>query len=120
MRTTSLLCIAVILQCALAADAAEPRRRPATTRATTTTTTTAPTSGPSTQPTSRGAAPLRERLPAAVDATAVGGGGRYLILHLKKLQVLGVFDVATGKVRKYLPMPTNELAFTAGAEKLFV
>jgi hypothetical protein len=119
MRTTSLLCVAVILQCAIAADAAEPRRRP-TTRPTTTATTTAPASGPSTQAASRGVPPLREKLPAPVDATAVGGGGKYLILHLKKLQVLGVFDVATGKVRKYLPMPTNELAFTAGADKLFI
>ena len=53
-------------------------------------------------------------------AVAVGGSGRYLILQIGKLQQLAVFDVSQVKVVKYLPMPTNNLVFAAGAKKLFV
>ncbi|HSI34220.1 MAG TPA: putative Ig domain-containing protein [Tepidisphaeraceae bacterium] len=60
------------------------------------------------------------KLPAPVDGSAVGGSGKYLILHLRKLQQLAVIDVGEGKVLKYLPMPSGDLAITAGAEKLFV
>jgi hypothetical protein len=50
----------------------------------------------------------------------VGGGGRFLILHLKKLQQLAVFDVSQVKVVKYLPLPTNDIEYTAGLKKMFV
>src|SRR5690349_12186754 len=41
------------------------------------------------------------KLPAAVKATAVGGGGRYLIFHLGELRKLAIFDVNAGKVTQY-------------------
>jgi WD40 repeat protein len=62
----------------------------------------------------------RIALPATVDATCVGGGGKYLILHLNELGDLAVIDVAQSKVLKYLPMPIGPISFCAGREKLFV
>jgi hypothetical protein len=59
-------------------------------------------------------------LPAPVSETCIGGGGRYLILHLKKVSQLAVFDVSAAKVLKYLPLPTNDICFTAGQKKLFI
>ena len=103
MRITFLLCSValVVLRCTTLAQVIEAK-------------------GPAAPAASGLGTPVREKLPAAVDGVAVGGGGKYLVLHLKKLQVLAVFDAAQGKVLKYLPMPTNELAFAAGAEKLFI
>jgi hypothetical protein len=60
------------------------------------------------------------KLPATVDAAVPGGGGKYLILHLRKLQQLAVFDVQQAKVLKYLPVASGDIAYTAGSEKLFV
>ena len=50
----------------------------------------------------------------------MGGGGRFLILHIKKLQQLGVFDVSQLKVIKYIPLPTNDVVVAAGLKKMFV
>lgn len=60
------------------------------------------------------------KLPGAAAAIAVGGGGRYLILHLKSLRQAAVFDVNAGKVVKYLPLPSDDVALAAGAEHLIV
>lgn len=60
------------------------------------------------------------QLPAPVEDVAVGGGGRYLILYLKKLQQIGIFDVSQAKVVQYLGVPSNDIAIACGAKKLFV
>jgi hypothetical protein len=60
------------------------------------------------------------RLDAPVSDVAVGGGGRYLILHLPKLSKLAVFDVNQAKVVKYLSVPADNVRFTAGLDKLVV
>jgi hypothetical protein len=75
---------------------------------------------PATQPAPDPDIIARVKLPAPVNATTVGGGGKYLVLHLPKLRQLAVYDVGEGKVTKYLPVPTNDITFSAGAEKLFV
>ncbi|HEY7158651.1 MAG TPA: serine protease [Gemmataceae bacterium] len=59
-------------------------------------------------------------LDAAIADVAVGGGGRYLILHLPKLRQLAVFDVNQAKVVKRLPLPDGPVKFAAGLEQLIV
>lgn len=59
-------------------------------------------------------------LPAPATDVAVGGGGRFLVLHLPKLRKLAVFDVTEAKVVKYLPTSANNIKFTAGLDKLIV
>jgi RNA polymerase sigma factor (sigma-70 family) len=58
------------------------------------------------------------QLPATIEHLAVGAGGRFLILHLKSLNKLAVFDAAEGKIVEYLPAPEEEFLFQAGEEKL--
>ena len=43
------------------------------------------------------------QLPASIEDVAVGAGGRYLILYLKRLHKFAVFDVFAAKVVHYLP-----------------
>src|SRR5690349_14686758 len=57
------------------------------------------------------------KLPAPVDSAIPGGGGKYLILHLSKLQQLAVFDVQQSKVVKLLPIASNDIVYAAGADK---
>jgi serine protease Do len=65
--------------------------------------------------------PKREvKLPSDIYDVAVGGGGRFLILHMRKLRQLAIFDTSAAKVVKYLPMDSENILFTAGAEKLLV
>jgi hypothetical protein len=58
------------------------------------------------------------KLEAPVANVAVGGGGRYLILHLPKLDKLAVFDVNVAKVVKLLPAPDANLKMAAGLTRL--
>ena len=59
-------------------------------------------------------------LDASIGNVTVGGGGRYLILHLPKLQKLAVFDVNKAKIVKYLPAPDAGIKFVAGLDQLVV
>jgi hypothetical protein len=60
------------------------------------------------------------KMDAPIADVAVGGGGRFLILHLPKLGKLAVFDVNEAKVVKLLPMADENIKFTAGLDKLVV
>ena len=60
------------------------------------------------------------KLPAAAEDVAVGGGGRYLILWLKRLHKLAIFDVSAAKVTHFLPVEADDIVFAAGAQKLIV
>jgi hypothetical protein len=59
-------------------------------------------------------------LPSTVGRVAVGGGGRFLVLHLPQERKLAVFDTATAKVAGYIPAAEDEVRFAAGAEHLVV
>jgi hypothetical protein len=50
----------------------------------------------------------------------LGGGGRYLILHLPRERQLAVFDTHTSEVVKYLPVADDTVRFAAGLDKLIV
>jgi hypothetical protein len=69
-------------------------------------------------------APLAEAkdltLPEAADRAAVGGSGRFLILHLPKTRKLAVFDANTVKIERYIDLAEDKIHFTAGMNKLLV
>ena len=60
------------------------------------------------------------KLPDTADDVVVGGGGRYLILHLPRTRQLAVFDAAEAKVVKYLPVAEDDIKMAAGLDKLIV
>jgi serine protease Do len=60
------------------------------------------------------------KLPSDIFDVAVGGGGRFLIMHLRKLRQLAIFDTGVAKVVKYLQLDSDNIFFAAGAEKLIV
>jgi uncharacterized protein (TIGR03067 family) len=60
------------------------------------------------------------KLPGRVAEVAVGGGGRFLILHLAQQRQLAVFDVNEAKVVKYLPLAGDNVKFAASLDKLVV
>lgn len=60
------------------------------------------------------------KLPGTVDATCLGGNGRYLLLRISKLKQIAVLDVCEGKVVKYVPLPEEAALFAAGNEHLYV
>jgi WD40 repeat protein len=60
------------------------------------------------------------RLPGSVRDVCVGGGGRYLILHLPQQRQLGIFDANEARVVKYLPGADDNIKFAAGMDKLLV
>ncbi len=59
-------------------------------------------------------------LPSAVGDICVGGGGRFLILHLPRDRKLAVFDVNEAKIVKYLPVPDDNVKLAAGMDVLIV
>lgn len=60
------------------------------------------------------------KLPATVDDVTVGGGGRFLVLSLKKLNKLAVFDASAAKIVDYIPVPPTDFRVAAGRDKLFI
>lgn len=59
-------------------------------------------------------------LPGTIDDLSVGGGGRYLVLHLLDLHQLAVFDMTRKAVVKYIPVDSDDILFTAGADDLII
>jgi hypothetical protein len=59
-------------------------------------------------------------LPGQARDVCVGGGGRYLILHVPTARKLVVFDTSTLKVARTLAVTTDDLLFAAGMDKLVV
>jgi hypothetical protein len=77
-------------------------------------------SNPKIAPVQAGAPQTEVKLPSDIDDAAVGGGGRFLILHLRKLRQLAIFDTSAAKVVNFLPLDSDNILFAAGAEKLMV
>lgn len=59
-------------------------------------------------------------LPAPIIDVAVGGGGRYLVLHLSSQKKLAVFDANAGKVVQEIPAEADKVCFAASKDKLLV
>jgi hypothetical protein len=60
--------------------------------------------------------PSIRKLAAPVADVAVGGAGRYLVLHLRDLKKLAVFDVSAAEVKGYIPVKENNVRYAAGRE----
>src|SRR5262249_50881259 len=61
-----------------------------------------------------------KQLPSTFSDVALGGGGRYLVLHLPRERKLAVFDTHKSEIVKYLPVAEDNLRFAAGLDKLIV
>jgi hypothetical protein len=61
-----------------------------------------------------------QRLPAALADVALGGGGRFLILHLPSVRKLAVFDTQQAKIVRSIDVPAGDVKFAAGMDKLIV
>jgi hypothetical protein len=59
-------------------------------------------------------------LPGDVNNVAVGGSGRYLLLSFFQLQKVGVFDVRTGKVVKYVNVDSDQFSVAGGGTQFVV
>src|SRR5262249_25581075 len=60
------------------------------------------------------------QLPGTFSDVCVGGGGRFLILHLPKLRKLAIFDVNEAKIAHYISLAADNIKFAAGLDKLMV
>ena len=60
------------------------------------------------------------KLPSAVQNICVGGGGRYLFLHVPREKKIGVFDASDARIVKWLPMPDDNIFIAASMTKLMV
>ena len=60
------------------------------------------------------------QLPSSVEQLCVGGGGRYLFLHLPKQRQIAVFDFSEAKIVKYIPAGEDSVKFAAGMNHLVV
>ena len=59
-------------------------------------------------------------LPSKFTDVCVGGGGRYLFLHLSGEHKLAVFDVNEAKVTHHIPLADADVGFAAGLNKLMI
>ncbi len=75
---------------------------------------------PGIRPPAQAADRVVQPLPSEVGQVTVGGGGRFLLLHLPKLRQVAVFDVAAARVVRSLPVPAGDVKIAAGLDKLVV
>ena len=63
---------------------------------------------------------VERALPGTVSDVCVGGGGRFLVMHLPKTRQIAIFDASEGKVVKYLAVAEDNVKIAAGLHKLMV
>jgi S1-C subfamily serine protease len=61
--------------------------------------------------------PLERVLPGKIFEVATAGAGRYLLLQLRDVRKLAVFDANVADVVKLLPLPSDQVLVAGGAEK---
>jgi len=59
-------------------------------------------------------------IPDLISDAVLGGGGRLLLLHLKKSRKIAVYDVNQAKVTRYLSIGSDSAILAAGMDKLIV
>lgn len=59
-------------------------------------------------------------LPAAANEVAAGGGGRYLVAHMKAIHALAIVDLCNTTVAHVIELPAGESHFAVGLDKIFV
>lgn len=60
------------------------------------------------------------KLPEEASEAQPGGAGRYIVLHLKKAATLAVFDVCEAKIDHFIPLPSGEIRYAVGLDRVFV
>ncbi len=65
-------------------------------------------------------APLVRELAGTATAVSVGGAGRYLLLTLRDVRQLAVFDVNAADIVKSIPLASDKVLVAAGASKFVV
>ena len=75
---------------------------------------------PSISPAELATSPKRVKLPASLSEIVTGGGGRFLILYLKQLRQLAIFDTSRAAIVKYIAVSSDDITYTAGADTLIV
>ena len=63
---------------------------------------------------------MEKVLPGRLESAKLGYGGRYLLLHLKALGTLAVFDVQAMEVIKHIPLQEGEVLFASGRHHLLI
>jgi hypothetical protein len=63
---------------------------------------------------------VEKLVPGTIANVSVGGGGRFLVLHLPKQRKLGIFDVNEARITHYLSVADDQVHFAAGQSKLLV
>jgi S1-C subfamily serine protease len=64
--------------------------------------------------------PLVRRLDAKLNNLEIGGGSRYFILHHRSSRQLAIFDVTSAEIIKRIDLPSEDVLYTAGADKLIL
>ncbi len=59
-------------------------------------------------------------LPDTISDAVWGGGGRFLLLHLKKTRKVAVYDVNQAKITNYISLGSENTLIAAGLDKLIV
>lgn len=62
--------------------------------------------------------PVMSPLPDAAGSVCLGGGGRYLVLHLPGREEAAVFDVSAAKIVRTLPAKGRDVHVAAGRDEL--
>jgi hypothetical protein len=69
-------------------------------------------------------APIADRtlrqLPGPIEDVVVGGGGRYLIMHLPTARKVAIFDVNAAEVVHTIPLAETDVKIAAGKDKLLI
>lgn len=59
-------------------------------------------------------------LPGTISDVAVGGAGRYLVLHMAQIRKLAIFDLTEGRITASFLLPEDNVYFAAGMSKLIL
>jgi cell division septation protein DedD len=72
------------------------------------------------EPAVMSAAHVEIALPGPIKDVCVGGGGRFLILHIPTVRKLAIFDTSTLKLVRSITLGSDDVLFAAGMTKLMV
>lgn len=75
---------------------------------------------PSIPPPRMTASKVEVRLSEPFELVRTGGGGRYLVFHLKSGRKLAIFDAAALRVVKEIELPTDDVVYTCSREHLLL
>ena len=75
---------------------------------------------PAEPPIAAGEAIKKIKLPSALGEMVVGGGGRFILIHLPDLEKIGLLDVSQGKIVKYFSATDDQTLIAASANHFVI